>query len=94
MLLREREEEYLALARLACEVGEDAPEAPVCRSVLALLDRFDRYVGSDPDGVLSRTGEQRFPGLHLLVTAAAVALTPDVALPPEPEPVAVGERSA
>jgi hypothetical protein len=28
------------------------------------------------------------------VTAAAVALTPDVALPPDPEPLAAGERSA
>ena len=30
--------ETLALARLACEVGDDAPQAPVCRAVLALLD--------------------------------------------------------
>jgi predicted TIM-barrel fold metal-dependent hydrolase len=94
MLLRERDEEYVALARLACEVGEDAPETAVCRSVLALLDSFEHYVGNDPAELAGRTGEQRFPGLHLLSTAATVALTPDVALPPEPEPVAVGERSA
>ena len=43
MLIREGAEEYLALARLACEVGDDAPQAPVCRSVLALLERFDHY---------------------------------------------------
>jgi hypothetical protein len=92
MLLREQAEEYLQLTRLACEVGDDAPEAPVCRSVLALLDRFDRYLEERPPEVTGE-GEQRFPGLHLVVTAATVALTPDVALPPEPEPVAVGERS-
>jgi hypothetical protein len=94
MLLREGAEEYLALARLACEVGDDAAHAPVARSILALLDRFDRYVEENPGDLTEREGEQRFPGLHLVVTAATVALTPDVALPPDPEPVAVGERSA
>jgi hypothetical protein len=94
LLLREGAEEYVALARLACEVGDDAPQADVCRSVLALLDRFDRYVVDRPADLKLREGEQRFPGLHLVVTAAAVAVTPDVALPPEPEPVAAGERSA
>jgi uncharacterized protein len=94
MLLREGADEYLQLARLACEVGEDAPETPVCRSVLALLDRFDRYAGDAPDELAQATGEQRFPGLHLVVTAATVALTPDVALPPDPEPVGTGRRSA
>lgn len=34
-------DEYVSLARLACEVGDDAPQAPVCRSVLALLDRWE-----------------------------------------------------
>jgi hypothetical protein len=92
MLLREQAEEYLALTRLACEVGDDAPEGPVCRSVLALLDRFDRYVAERP-AEMAGEGERRFPGLHLVVTAAMVAVTPDVALPPEPEPVAAGERS-
>jgi predicted TIM-barrel fold metal-dependent hydrolase len=94
LLLREGAEEYLQLARLACEVGDDSPHAPVCRSILALLDRFDRYTADRPEDLLEKEGEQRFPGLHLVVTAAAVALTPDVALPPEPEPVAAGERSA
>ena len=34
---------YLGLARLACEVGDDAPQAPVAASVAAMLDRLDRY---------------------------------------------------
>ena len=92
MLAREAGEEYLALARLACEVGDDSPQAHVCRSVLALLDRFDRYRAELPDeGEVGRP--QRFPGLHLAIIASVVALTPDVALPPDPEPVAAGQRS-
>ncbi len=93
MLLREDADEYLALTRLACDVGDDASEAPACRSVLALLDRFDHYLEDQPEE-LAKEGARRFPGLHLVVTAATVALTPDVALPPDPEPVAAGERSA
>jgi uncharacterized protein len=92
MLLGEGAEELVALARLACEVGDDAPEAPVCRSVLALLDRFDHYLEDRPEE-LAKEGERRFPGLHLVAIAAAVALTPNVALPPDPDPVAAGERS-
>jgi uncharacterized protein len=93
MMVREAPEEYLALARLACEVGDDTPQAAVCRSVLALVDRFDRYVESHPPELeLSRPGS-RFPGMHLVVTASIVALTPDAPLPPDPEPESVGERS-
>jgi hypothetical protein len=92
LMMREGAEQYLDLARLACEVGEDVPEAPACRSVLALLDRFDHYQEQGPTE-LAGEGDVRFPGLHLVVTAAAVALTPAVALPPEPEPVRSGERS-
>jgi predicted TIM-barrel fold metal-dependent hydrolase len=80
MMLREEAEQYLALTRLACEVGDDAPEAPVCRSVLALLDRYEEYVNERPPEVASE-GERRFPGTHLVVTAATVALTPNVVLP-------------
>jgi predicted TIM-barrel fold metal-dependent hydrolase len=94
LILREGAEEYLELARLACEVGDDSPHAPVTRSVLALLDRFDRYQSDRPQELASGEGETRFPGLHLVVTAATVALTPDVPLPAEPEAVAAGERSA
>jgi hypothetical protein len=93
MMLRESADEYLGLARLACEVGNDAPQAPVCRSVLALLDRFDRYQAENPPELVLSTPGSRFPGMHLVVTASIVALTPDVPLPPDPEPESVGERS-
>jgi len=81
-------EEPVALARLAAEVGEDAPQAAVCRSVLALLDYYEDVVAAAGNG----GGPQR-PGTHLVVTAAGLARTPDVPLPPDPEPVSVGERS-
>jgi hypothetical protein len=93
MMLRDESEEYLALARLACEVGDDAPQARVCRSVLALLDRFDRYQDGLPPELESTGPGSRFPGLHLVVTASIVAATPDVVLPPDPEPEDVGERA-
>jgi hypothetical protein len=93
MMLRDQPDEYLALARLACDVGEDAAQAPICRSVLALLDRFEQYVADRPPEMeLTRPGS-RFPGLHLVVTASIVALTPDVPLPADVEPESVGERS-
>jgi hypothetical protein len=92
MMLRDEPEEYLALARLACEVGDDAPQAAVCRSVLALLDRFERYAAEHPPELEGNVTGRRFPGLHIVVTAAIVAATPSVVLPPDPEPESVGER--
>jgi hypothetical protein len=93
MMLRDSPDEYLALARLACEVGDGAPQAPVCRSVLALLDRFDRYREENPPELVLAHPGSRFPGMHLVVTASIVALTPAAPLPPDPEPETVGERS-
>jgi hypothetical protein len=69
-------QETLALARLACDVGRDAPQMPVCDAVLALLDAREAYEGGS-DGRPARFA----PGLHLIVLAATVARTPDVPLP-------------
>jgi hypothetical protein len=80
--------EVLALAALACEVGDDAPQAPVCRSILALLEEHAEWTDDGP-GRPSRLA----PGIHLIVMAAVVARTPDVPLPPDPVPVDVGERT-
>jgi hypothetical protein len=68
--------ETLALVRLASEVRDEAPHAPVHRAILALLDARAAYDPSD-DGRPSRFA----PGLHLIVAAAALARTPDVPLP-------------
>ena len=87
-------EEAIGLARLACEVGDDAPQAEVCRSIVALLDRHDRNLPAARRFAEEHGGEgQHFPGLHLVVTAAGVARTPTVRVPPAPEAVGVGERS-
>jgi predicted TIM-barrel fold metal-dependent hydrolase len=83
-------EEILALAALACEVGDDAPQAAVCSSVLALLEESKQYAAAGhDDGRPSRFA----PGIHLIVVAAGVTRTPDVPLPPDPVPVDVGERT-
>jgi hypothetical protein len=70
--------EPLALARLACAVGDDAPQAPVCAAVLELLDQFDANLGPPPDG------RPMPPAARLLVFALIVARTPDVPLPDLP----------
>jgi uncharacterized protein len=82
--------EQLALARLACEVGDNAPQAPICSSVLALLEERERYAAKpQDDGRPSRFA----PGVHLIVVAAGLTRTPDAPLPPDPVPVDVSERA-
>ena len=84
--------ESLALARLACAVGEDAEHAPVHAAVLDLLDRFEEY-----RDVPTTDGRPIPPAGRFVVTALAVARTPDVALPHTgaPAPVrAEAERAA
>ncbi len=71
--------ESLALARLACDVGPDVPHGPVFESIVSLLDARDAY-GDGGDGRPRRLA----PGVHLIVIAAALARTPDVALPDNP----------
>ena len=89
MLTGQLSEEYVGLARLACEVGDDAPQAAVAASVLALLDRYERYVADHPP----RNGLPT-PAVQILIAASVVARTPDVALPEVPEEEDVGEREA
>jgi uncharacterized protein len=81
-------EETLGLAALACEVGDDAPQAEVCQAVLSLLEERAEYAKGGPDS-------PRFaPGVHLVALAGSVVRTPDVALPEPRVPVDVGEREA
>ena len=68
--------ETLALVRLACDVGDDAPQAAVCRWVLQLLDARERY-SPEGDGRPSRFA----PGLHFMVAGLGIVRTPDVPLP-------------
>jgi predicted TIM-barrel fold metal-dependent hydrolase len=71
-------EEPLALARLACAVGDDGPHADLCASVLELLDLFKRHLGPPPDG------RPIPPAGRLIVAALTVARTPEVPLPARP----------
>ena len=57
--------------RLSCRVGDDAPQAPICRSILALLDLHLAIANGE-------TLQERFSRVHVLVAAAALAATPDV----------------
>jgi predicted TIM-barrel fold metal-dependent hydrolase len=84
-------EESIALTRLACAVGDDAPQVAVCRSVLALLDRHEQFMADDSGLDHLDEGVRFFPALHLLILAATVARTPLVPVP-EPDPETVNER--
>jgi hypothetical protein len=63
-------DEFLDLARLACNVPVGHPDAAVAASVRELLDRHDAHLATDPP----RRGP-RPPGIHLIFVAAAVART-------------------
>jgi uncharacterized protein len=80
-------QESLALARLGCDVGGDVPHGHVYESIVSLLDARAAYRAAD-DGRPRRFA----PGVHLIIFAAALARTPDVALPESPrfEPQAPG----
>jgi predicted TIM-barrel fold metal-dependent hydrolase len=68
--------ESVAIARLACAVGEDDPRHASFSGVLRLLDLYDEHLGPPEDG-------RAFPAAgRLLVTAMTVARTPDA---PDPE---------
>ena len=68
-------DESLALARLSCAVGEDAPHANICAAVLELLDLYREHLAPPPPG-------RPFPvAARFVVAALTVARTPDVPLP-------------
>jgi hypothetical protein len=73
-------EEAIGLARLACAVGEEGPEAEVCSDVLELLDLYAEHRAEPaPD-------DRPFPlSVRFLVAALVVARTPDVPLPERPQ---------
>jgi len=80
MLMGRTGYEPLALARLACNLGDDdAPEAPVARSVLALLERQEQFARENPGD-----GPPLGTGIRSIMLAACVSRTPDVPLPEVP----------
>jgi uncharacterized protein len=69
-------DEYLELARLACQIPPDRTDARAAASVLELLDRYDAHRASNPP----QRGP-RPPGIHLVFVAVAVVRLPDQPLP-------------
>lgn len=81
MLMGRTGYEPLALARLGCDLGdEDAPEAALCRHVLALLLRQEQFARENPTD-----GPPLAPGIRSIMLAACLSRTPDVGLPRIPE---------
>jgi uncharacterized protein len=78
MFARGDPEEPVALARLACAVGEDGPHAQLFSDVLELIDLYEEHLEPPPPGV-------RFPeAIRLLMAATTIARTPDVPMPDRP----------
>ena len=73
-------EETLALAALACDVGDDAPQAPSTSAILSLLEARANY---DPQPATAAPAASRRASTSIIV-AAALARTPDVPLPEPP----------
>ena len=83
--------ETLALTALACEVGDDVPQAETCATVLRLLELREGFLAS---GIDEGRPKRFAPGLGFIVVAAGIARTPDVAMPPVGAPAYdVGERA-
>jgi hypothetical protein len=81
MLMGRTGYEPLALARLACNVGdENAPEADVCRHVLTLLESQETFARERPTD-----GAPLAPGIRSIMLAACISRTPDVPLPALPD---------
>jgi hypothetical protein len=71
-------DEPLALARLACAVGDEGPHADLCADVLELLDLYRDHVAPPPPGrPIPVAG-------RFIVAALTLACTPDVPLIPRP----------
>jgi uncharacterized protein len=84
--------ETLNLAALACEVGDDAPQAEACETVLRLLELREQRVAA---GIRDGRPERFAPEMSLVVAAAAITRTPDVPMPPVGEALTgVDERAA
>ena len=71
--------EPVALAKLACGVGEDRPAAPIFAAVLELLELYEEH------NAPLMEGERIPPAARLLLAAMVVARTPDVPLPDLPD---------
>jgi predicted TIM-barrel fold metal-dependent hydrolase len=79
--------ELLDLARLACKVGDDAPQAVHCAAICELVElALEQPLG---DAL-----PERLSHIHIVVTAAAIAATPDVPVMSHGPRGPIGEAAA
>jgi uncharacterized protein len=76
-------EELVALARLSCNVSEDAPQAAHCRVMAALLDHQAKEAAAVSPDELTTPSTQRLGLLAPLLLVATLAVTPGVPAPME-----------
>jgi uncharacterized protein len=76
-------EDPIGLARLACTVGEDAPQAAVCRTIEGLLEAQVAILANEEPSTLTSPSPRRPVLLAPLILAATVAKTPKIAVPAE-----------
>jgi hypothetical protein len=84
MLIGDPAADYVGLARLACEVGEDAVYVDAARSVRELIDRIEPHVestGYKPPEAGVPGPRLPYPAINIAVIAANVAMTPHVPVP-------------
>lgn len=76
-------EDPIGLAGLACAVGEDAPQATVCRAIAGLLEAQRAILAGQEASALAGPSPRRPVLLAPLLLAATVAKTPSIAVPAE-----------
>lgn len=84
MLIADPADDYVGLARLACEMGEATRHAAVGQSVRRLLDSIDDFVAASdytPPEAGAPGPRLPYPAINIVVIAANVAMTPDVPVP-------------
>jgi len=79
MFVRADPSEAVALAKLACGVGQESENADIFAAVLWLLETYEEHVTPVPEG------QRIHPAARLLIMAVSVARTPDVPLPELPD---------
>jgi predicted TIM-barrel fold metal-dependent hydrolase len=72
--------EMMSLARLACAVPADSPQAAHCRVIVELFDAYERAVA---EAAAKETPGMLPAGTHLLALALNIARTPSVPVPAE-----------
>ena len=84
MLIADPGRDYLALARLACEVGDASAHPEIAASVMKLIDELEPFVestGWEPPEAGVPGPRLPYPGINIAVVAANVAMTPHVPAP-------------